>query len=520
MELNSKNKWCAWLILPALVLFFWALPVSSFNFNPLSSAAKADFFNKDLETFEEIFKLVTDKYVYSPDPKKLFSAAIEKMIRTADLSNATSAGDSSGNQVVINKKNVRYFLNYDISHDMDELRKVYYFLHDKSKNTLSKNELEVAAIRGLIGSLDTYSQYLDKPAFEKSMRDTEGKYGGLGMVITMRDNRLYVIETMEDSPAREAGILSDDTFLKVNGKEIKKMQIQELADLLRGYPETQVTLTMYRPSEEKEYTRSLTRKIILVNTVKYEGLDYHIGYFKISSFSKLTEKQLKKYLVEAKQEGIKGFILDLRGNPGGLLRQSVKVASHFLFKGRMVVYTKGRSEEDYQEYRSLYKKSLHDMPVAVLINQYSASAAEIVAGALRDSGNALLIGENSYGKGSVQTIFRIRNGAGVRLTTSKYYTPAGADITKHGIVPEINIINDLKEDPTTSEKERKKNNLENKLKLKVSDLKNFFESEGVKLDETRDTTVEFARRILKNSHTASKKMSLEKAREIAANLDY
>ena len=160
------------------------------------------------------------------------------------------------------------------------------------------------------------------------------------------------------------------------------------------------------------------------------------------------------------------------------------------------------------------------MPVAVLINQYSASAAEIVAGALRDSGNALLIGENSYGKGSVQTIFRIRNGAGVRLTTSKYYTPAGADITKHGIVPEINIINDLKEDPTTSEKERKKNNLENKLKLKVSDLKNFFESEGVKLDETRDTTVEFARRILKNSHTASKKMSLEKAREIAANLDY
>ena len=234
----------------------------------------------------------------------------------------------------------------------------------------------------------------------------------------------------------------------------------------------------------------------------------------------MTEKQLKKYLAKAKQEGIKGFILDLRGNPGGLLRQSVKVASHFLFKGRMVVYTKGRSEEDYQEYRSLYKKSLHDMPVAVLINQYSASAAEIVAGALRDSGNALLIGENSYGKGSVQTIFRIRNGAGVRLTTSKYYTPAGADITKHGIVPEINIINDLKDDPITSKKERKKNNFENKLKLKVSDLKNFFESEGVKLDETRDTTVEFARRILKNSHTASKKMSLEKAREIAANLDY
>ncbi|MZG52869.1 MAG: S41 family peptidase [Nitrospinae bacterium] len=518
MKLNSKNKWRAWLILPALIILFWALPVSSFNLNPLGSSAGADFFNKDLETFEEIFELVTDKYVYSPDPKKLFSAAIEKMVRTADSANATLTSNPSGSEIVFNNKTAQYFLNYDISHDMDELRKVYYFLHDESKNALIKNELEVAAIRGLIGSLDTYSQYLDKSAFEKSMRDTEGKYGGLGMVITMRDNRLFVVETMEDSPAQEAGILADDTFLKVNGKEIKKMQIQELADLLRGYPETQVTLTMFRPSEEKEYTRTLTRRIILVNTVKYEPLDNHIGYFKISSFSKLTEKQLKKHLEEAKQEGIKGFILDLRGNPGGLLHQSVKVASHFLFKGRMVVYTKGRSKEDYQEYRSLYKRSLYDMPVVVLINQYSASAAEIVAGALRDSGNALLIGENSYGKGSVQTIFRISNGTGVRLTTSKYYTPAGADITKHGIVPEINIINDIKDD--SIEKEEKNNNSENKLNLKVSELKNFFENEGIKLDETRDATVEFARRILKNSHIASKKRSLEKAREIAANLDY
>ena len=520
MRPNPKNKLRTWLILPALIIFFWSLPVFSFNLNPLNSSAKADFFNKDLETFEEIFELVANKYVYSPDPKKLFSSAIEKMVRIADSLNATLTSNPSGSEIGFNNKTTRYFLNYDIGHDMDELRKAYYFLHDESKNVLSKKELENAAIRGLIGSLDTYSQYLDESAFEKSMRDTEGKYGGLGMVITMRDNRLYVIETMEDSPAREAGILNDDTFLKVNGKEIKKMQIRELADLLRGYPETQVTLTMFRPSEEKEYTRTLTRRIILVNTIKYEPLDDHIGYIKVISFSKLTEKQLKKHLEEAKQEGIKGFILDLRGNPGGLLHQSVKVASHFLFKGRMVVYTKGRLKEDYQEYRSLYKKSMYDMPIVVLINQYSASAAEIVAGALRDSGNALLIGENSYAKGSVQTIFRISNGTGVRLTTSKYYTPSGADITKHGIVPEINIVNDLKGDSTTLEKEREKIISENKLKLKVSDLKKFFENEGVKLDESRDATVEFSRRILKNSHTANKKRYLEKAREIAANLDY
>ena len=158
------------------------------------------------------------------------------------------------------------------------------------------------------------------------------------------------------------------------------------------------------------------------------------------------------------------------------------------------------------------------MPVVVLINQYSASASEIVAGALRDSGNALLVGENSYGKGSVQTIFRIGDGSGVRLTTSQYYTPSGADITKNGIAPEINIINDITDAPAGPAKEKK--TLGTVLKLKASSLKVFFEKQGVKLNKTRDVTVEFARRILKNSNIANKKKSLEKAREIASNINY
>jgi len=501
--------------MPAIIVLLWAVSISSWTH--LSSTAHAGFFNHDLETFEEIIELVSEKYVYSPDHKKLFSAAIEKMVKTTDSANMTT--NPSGSTITFNNKSTRYFLNYDMRHDMDALQKVYYFLHDQSNKSVSKNDLEVAAIRGIMGSLDTYSQYLDESAFEKSMRDTEGKYGGLGMVITMKDNRLFVVKTMDDSPAKEAGIQSDDSFLRVNGKEIKELDIQELANLLRGYPETQVTLTLYRPSEKKEYTHTLTRRIILVNTVEYEPLENHIGYLKISSFSKLTEKQLKKHLKQAKLEGVTGFILDLRGNPGGLLNQSVKVASHFLFKGRMVVYTQGRSEDDYHEYRSLYKESFYKMPVAVLINQYSASASEIVAGALRDSGNALLIGENSYGKGSVQTIFRVSDGSGVRLTTSKYFTPAGADITKNGIVPEINIINDLiKEEASTVKK--KSSSSDTLLSLKASSLKKFFEEQGLELTKTRDATVELARRILKNSHTASKKRSMEKAREIAASINY
>ena len=500
-----------WILIPAIIALLASIP----SWTHLSSTAHAGFFNHDLETFEEIIELVSEKYVYSPDHKKLFSAAIEKMVKTSDSANVTT--NPSGSTITFNNKSKRYFLNYDMRHDMEVLQKVYYFLHDQSKNSLSKNDLEVAAIRGIMSSLDNYSQYLDESAFEKSIRDTEGKYGGLGMVITMKDNRLFVVKTMDDSPAKEAGVKADDSFLQVNGKEIKGLQIQQLANLLRGYPDTQVTLTLYRSSEKKEYTHTLTRRIILVNTVEYEPLENQIGYLKISSFSKLTEKQLKKYLKQAKLEGVTGFILDLRGNPGGLLNQSVKVASHFLFKGQMVVYTQGRSKDDYREYRSLYKESLHKMPVVVLINQYSASASEIVAGALRDSGNALLIGENSYGKGSVQTIFRISDGSGVRLTTSKYFTPAGADITKNGIVPEINIINDLiKEEASTVIK--KSSNSDTLLSLKASSLKKFFEKQG--LNKKHDATVELARRILKNSHTASKKRSMEKAREIAASINY
>jgi carboxyl-terminal processing protease len=504
-----------WILMPAIIVLLWVVSIPSWTH--LSSTAHAGFFNNDLETFEEIIELVSEKYVYSPDHKKLFSAAIKKMVKTADSANVTT--NPSGSTITFNNKSTRYFLNYDMHHDMDALHKVYYFLHDQSNKSLSKNDLEVAAIQGIMGSLDTYSQYLDESAFEKSMRDTEGKYGGLGMVITMKDNRLFVVKTMDDSPAKEAGIHADDSFLRVNGKEIKGLEIQELANLLRGYPETQVTLTLYRSSEKKEYTHTLTRRIILVNTVEYESLENQIGYLKISSFSKLTEKQLKKYLKQAKLEGVTGFILDLRGNPGGLLNQSVKVASHFLFKGRMVVYTQGRSKDDYREYRSLYKESFYKMPVAVLINQYSASASEIVAGALRDSGNALLIGENSYGKGSVQTIFRVSDGSGLRLTTSKYFTPAGADITKNGIVPEINIVNDLIKEETSPLK-RESSSSDTILSLKASSLKKFFEKQGLELNKTRDATVELARRILRNSHTASKKRSMEKAREIAASIDY
>ena len=442
------------------------------------------------------------------------------MIKNASAKDVTLSKNPNVNTLRYKNRSTQYNLTYDKNHDWDELQKVYYFLHDNSQNSITKESLEASAIEGIMKSLDSYSQFMDKSSFEKSMRDTEGKYGGLGMVITMKDKKLYVVKTMDNSPAERAGILAEDSFVSVNGKNITGIHIEELANLLRGYPETKVTLTLLRPSEERKRTYTLTREIILINTVEYKTLDHQIGYLKISSFSKQTEKQLKAGLRQAKKDEVKGFVLDLRENPGGLLNQSVKVASHFLFQGRMVVYTQGRAEGDYHDYRSLYKDSLHQVPVAVLINQYSASASEIVAGALRDSGKAVIIGENSYGKGSVQTIFRLSDGSGLRLTTSKYYTPSGIDITERGIVPEIHIINDVAGEEFTNSPKTYKGPIQSSLNLKLSNLNKFFEKQGVALNVAHDATVELALRILKNKTVASKKRSMEKAHEIAANINY
>lgn len=522
MNQNKNLKRYSLGLVAGLLALLYLPQINTLNFK---GTADASFFNSDLEVFEEVMDLVADKYVYPPDHKKLYAAAIEGMIKNADSELVTLSKNPGINTLRYIDRSTQYNLTYDRSHDWDELQKVYYFLHDQSNKMITKEDLEDSAIEGLMSSLDTYSQFMNKDSFEKSMRDTEGKYGGLGMVITMKDKRLFVVKTMKNSPARRAGILAQDSFFSVNGKEIAEMQIEELADLLRGHPETKVTLTLLRPSEQKKRTYTLTREIILINTVEYKKLDSQIGYLKISSFSKQTEKQLKEGLSQAEEDGAKGFVLDLRENPGGLLTQSVKVASHFLFKGRLVVYTQGRAKGDYNEYRGLYKNTLHQVPVAVLVNQYSASASEIVAGALRDSGNALIVGENSYGKGSVQTIFRLSDGSGLRLTTSKYYTPSGIDITEHGIVPEIHIINDVIPEETQEEiqgkveEPDKSSPIQPSLTLKASSLNKFFEKQGIALSPEHDATIELALRILKNTTIASKKRSMEKAHEIAANIN-
>ncbi len=521
----SSRKIAALLTATLLGLFLLFPAGGGKPVSALLSTAEAGFFSNDLELFEEVVDLVGDKYVYPPDYKKMFMASIDEMVRTLDDENIITTDNPGGQTISRFDSSIHYQLNFNREHDLEAFKKIYYFLHEESKSKLSKEKLETAAVTGLMNSLDPYSQYMDAEVFGKSMRDTEGKYGGLGMVITMKDSRLYVVKTMKNSPAQRAGILPDDIFEKCNGEDISKTQISELADMLRGYPDTKVTISLHRQSDKRERTYTLTREIISIETVEYETLEDNIGSIKITSFSKQTNDQLKEALAKSKQDKVRGFILDLRDNPGGLLDQSVKVSSHFLYRNRLVVYTQGRESTDHNEYRAQYKNSLHFMPVIILINEYSASAAEIVAGALRDSGKALIIGENSYGKGTVQTIFRTSDGSGLRLTTSKYYTPSGTDITAHGIIPEIRIIQDyIPEEGSQAEEKSKIESPQfdsgSLIKLKESEVKNYIQKKNYTTEESADPTFQFAKMVIKNVAVANKKKTLEKARELAANIHY
>ncbi|UCD11013.1 MAG: S41 family peptidase [Nitrospinaceae bacterium] len=510
------------VLITAFALFFHSPAGSLFKNTGL---AYAGFFSQELETLEEVVDLVAEKYVYPPNYRKLFSAAIRQMMVRAGEKEFSMSDTPGGQKIVHGDAEVQYTLNFDMTDNWEAFRRVYYFLMKGKFGDYTGKDLETAAMIGVMNSLDLYSQYLDKSAFDKSMRDTEGQYGGLGMVVTLKDDKLQVVKTMKGAPAERAGILSGDVFLKVNGQSVKGMEITGLADKLRGYPNTQVTITLQRPGVYDSRDYSLTREIISVQTVEYERLDDHIGYIKITSFSKQSDDQLKDALRQAKKDGTGALVLDLRDNPGGLLNQSVKVASHFLYRGRLVVYTQGRAKEDYREYRAQLKNSLTEMPVVVLINQHSASASEIVAGALRDSGRAIIIGENSYGKGSVQTIFRISDGSGLRLTTSKYFTPSGIDITEHGIVPEIKIVKDassIEGDPVApSSKTGTPLGPKPLIQLVEGPLAKYLEKNGRMLDETHDSSLRFAQMVLRNAtQPNNKNNTLEKAREIAANIAY
>ena len=339
-------------------------------------------------------------------------------------------------------------------------------------------KLVYGAINGMLSSLDPHSSFLPPDMYKEMKIETKGSFGGLGIEITVKDGYLTVISPIEDTPAFRAGIKSGDQILKIENTLTKDMSIVDAVKRMRGPKGSKVTITIMREGLERPKDFTLVRDIIQVKSVKFKTLDSGYGYVRVAQFQEKTDEDLLKALKALKAENggtLKGLILDMRNDPGGLLDQAVKVADHFIAEG-LIVYTEGRDQDSKMRFsaRKGDNKEL-GYPMVVLINGGSASASEIVAGALQDHNRAVILGTQSFGKGSVQTIIPLSEDSGLRLTTARYFTPKGRSIQAKGITPDI-IVESM--EITSAEKKES-------LNIREKDLENHFEN-GVKEEKGAD----------------------------------
>ena len=305
------------------------------------------------------------------------------------------------------------------------------------KNVNAK-DLIYGALKGMLSSLDSHSQFLDPDTYKEMQVETKGKFGGLGIVISLKNNHLTVISPLEGTPAYRTGIKANDWIVKINGETTKDITLTEAVKKLRGQKGTQVTITIMREGEAKLLDFTITRDIIKIESVKnVQVLEDKIGYVRLAEFQEKTGEALKKALLELKGQKIKGLILDLRNNPGGLLNEAVEVADKLLPKGELIVYTQGRDKKDIIKYFSREDSVFSHLPMVILINGGSASASEIVAAAIQECNIGVLLGTESFGKGSVQSILPLKDGSALRLTTAKYLTPKGVSIQDVKVKPDI-----------------------------------------------------------------------------------
>ncbi len=304
---------------------------------------------------------------------------------------------------------------------------------------VSDKKLLEDAIRGMLVGLDPHSAYLDTEEFKELTESTTGEFGGLGIEVTMESGFVKVVSPIDDTPAQKAGVKAGDLIVKLNEKPVKGMTLGDAVKIMRGEVGKGVALTIIREGEEAPLKITVVRDIIKVKSVKTKLVEKNYGYLRISSFQSGTSQALLDGVAELKKENkapLRGLILDLRNNPGGLLNAAVEVSDAFLQKG-LIVYTEGRIKNSEMRFNASAGDIINGVPLVVLINSGSASASEIVAGALQDQKRAVIMGEKSFGKGSVQTILPTSNGGAVKLTTARYYTPSGRSIQAEGIEPDV-----------------------------------------------------------------------------------
>jgi len=300
-------------------------------------------------------------------------------------------------------------------------------------------DLIYGAIKGMLETLDPHSAFMPPNVYKEMQEETKGRFEGLGLEITIKEGVLAVVSPIEDTPASKAGILAGDQILKIDGELTKNLTLMESVKRLRGAKGTKVTVTIMREGFTKPKDFTLVRDVIPIRSVRHELLEKNYGYIRVSQFQDKTDNEFDKHLKALEEESkgaLKGLILDLRNNPGGLLDQAVKVADRFLESG-LIVSMEGRKEDQKMKFHAHSQGTLSPYPLIVLINGGSASGAEIVAGAIQDNGRGILLGTQTFGKGSVQTIFPLKDGSGLRLTTARYFTPNGRSIQAKGIVPDI-----------------------------------------------------------------------------------
>ncbi|MFH2012733.1 MAG: S41 family peptidase [Pseudomonadota bacterium] len=373
------------------------------------------------------------------------------------------------------------------------------------------DKLLYGAVNGMLETLDPHSSFMSPDVFKEMKVETRGVFGGLGIEITKKEGVLMVISPIEDTPAFRAGIKAGDYIVKINGKPTKDIGLMDAVKLMRGPAGTQITISILREglSEPKDYT--ITRAVIKIESVKHKILEEGYGYIRIKNFQDKTSNDLKEALnkLEAEKSGIKGLVLDLRNNPGGPFDEALLVSDEFLDSG-IITYTEERAKESRKEYRAHGNDKAHDYPIIVLVNAGSASASEIVAGALQDNGRALILGVQTFGKATVQSIYPLEDGSGLKLTIGRYYTPKGTSIQAKGITPDIIVPDKI---PLGTEESRKIRFLREK------DLERHFEdtakeeekekaSEDVKEGKiSEDIQLDRALELLKSWNVFKKKMN-------------
>ncbi len=336
-----------------------------------------------------------------------------------------------------------YASESDIYKKIDLFGEVLEKINKEYVDEINQSESMDSAINGLLQSLDPYSSYMSPEIFNEMQTETSGKFGGLGIEVGMESGVVKVISPIDDTPASKAGIKAGDYIVKINGTQVQGKSLSEAVDLMRGSVGSDIELTVRRRGEKKALTFNIVREIIQIQSVKAELLEKNIGYIRLTSFNENSSNQIKKKINKFEKENeVKSYILDLRNNPGGLLSQAIKISDFFLDNGE-IVSTKSRKTSENRKWFADQGDLISGKTLLVLINYGSASASEIVAGALKDHKRAILIGESSYGKGSVQSIIPLKNDGAIRLTVAKYYLPSGKSISEVGVSPDIEVVETL-----------------------------------------------------------------------------